>query len=167
MENKKQKENESNLKNLKEDYEILKEKYGLPEFRDFNEDFQIERISEIETDFLLREIRKFISDRISNYMRFLESLLNPTNAPLFIFSLCKALTANEKKEIENLYKDLMKIELELLEIDIRYSEEKEAEFIKSTFEFWKDFKRKWLGIIKTAKDNWDNKLESTNKGYFG
>lgn len=167
MDNKESGENESGLENLKKDYEILREKYNLPGFREFNEDFQIERISEIETDFLLREIRKFISDRISNYMRFLESLLNPTNAPLFIFSLCKALTANEKKEIEDLYKGLMKIELELLEIDIKYSEENEAEFIKNTFEFWKDFKKKWYEIIKTAKDNWDNKLESTNKGYFG
>ena len=158
---------ESCLEELKKNYEIYKNKYNLPEFSKLNQDFGIERIAEIETDLLLREIRKFIADRISNYLRFIESLLNPSNASIFIFSVCKTLDTGDKKEIEELYKELMKIELDLIEIDVEYIEEKEASFINDSYKKWSLFKVRWKKLIDAVKKNWDNKVDSNNKGYFG
>ena len=93
----KAKEKKSSLQDVKKEYEKFKEKYNLPEFKKLNEDFYIERASDVETDFLLREIRKFISDRYSNYMRFVEAILNPVNSPMFIFSVIKLLGKEDKK----------------------------------------------------------------------
>jgi hypothetical protein len=164
----KKSEDELTLEELKKNYELLKIKYNLPEFGELNKDFWIEKISETETDFILREIRKFITDRTTNYMRFLESMLNPSNASLFTFSFCKLLNSEEKKEIEELYKKLMKIELMIMDVDIIYSEEKEADFIKNSVKEWNDFKIKWKKIIEKVKTNWDKKSENgNNKCYFG
>jgi len=158
---------ESCLEKVKKDYEQYRMKYNLPEFDKLNQDFAIEKISEIETDLLLREVRKFIADRLSNYMRFIEGLLNPANASIFTFSICKTFNLEDKKEIEDMFKELMRLEIELMEIDIQYSEEKEANFIKNSFEKWSSFKTRWKKIVDVVKKNWDNRLESGNKGYFG
>jgi len=158
---------EFNLENLKKAYQKVQEKYDLPDFEKLNEDFQIEKLSEIETDFLLREIRKLIADRFFNYARFVESLLNPVNVSMLVFSVIKTLDVKGKERLTEIYKKLAKREIELIELDINSTEEKEAEFIKESYRLWQDIKKDFLSIIKIVKKNWDNKSEVNGKGYFG
>jgi len=70
---------ESALEELKEDYEKFKKIYKLPEFRQLNEDFDIEKVAQNETDFVLREVRRHMMDKIIAYLRFIEMLLNPSD----------------------------------------------------------------------------------------
>ena len=70
---------ESKLQELKDQYSELQKKHNLPSFDEMNKDFYIEKLAELESDLLMREIRKFISDRLYNYLRFIENLLNPQN----------------------------------------------------------------------------------------
>jgi len=157
----------ADLANLKKDYTQLEIKYCLPNFEQMNNDFQIEKLADVETDFLLREIKRLSSDKFFNYFRFIESLLNPTNAAMFTFSVIKTLGKEEKDKLSELYKKFFKIELEFIEIDINPSEEKEADFIKSFYKEWQIIKKEMLSIMQVVKENWDNKSESNNKGYFG
>lgn len=158
---------ESNLKELKENYKEIQEKYNLPAFERLNEDFHIEKIAENETELLIREVRKFIADRLFNYLRFIESFLNPVNVPMFVFSVIKIITSKEKEKLTEIYKKLAKIEVDLIELDIQFSEQKEAQFIKESYKIWQDIKEDMLNIIKMIKNNWDNKNETDSKGYFG
>lgn len=160
-------DDKSGLEILKKDYEVFRGKYGLPEFDALNREFGIEKIADSETDTLLKEVRKFMVDKIMNYMRFIENILNPVNAPMFVFSLIKLLTPEDKKQLEDLYKDFMKKELVFIELDLEFSEEKDAQFIKETFEFWNSAKRNLLGVIKNVDGKWDDKAEVNSKGYFG
>ena len=96
------------LEKIKKEYELLKIKYNLPEFKKLNENFQIEKAAESETEVLLKEIRKCIFDKISIYARFIESLLSPVNASLFTFSILRTLNSDDKKLMEEVYKKLMK-----------------------------------------------------------
>ncbi len=158
---------ENNLENLKEDYKKIQKGYDLPEFEKLNEDFQIEKLAEIETDFLVREIRKFMADKFMNYLRFIESILNPVNVPMFIFSIVKSIGADEKKKLTSVYKKLAKCEVELIRLDLEFSEDNEVKFVKETYELWQEMKKDILGIINVIKKNWDNKLQSNGKNYFG
>ena len=158
---------ESKLEKLKKDYEVIRNKYGLPSFEELNEDFQIEKAAEVETDILIREVRRFIADKLAGYMRFIETLLNPVNAPMFVFSIIKTLGMEEKKKDSEIYKKLTKNEIKLIRLDTEYSEEKEAEFIKSSYELWQEIKIVFLSILDKIDQNWDNKIEEKNKGYFG
>ncbi len=158
---------EYGLEELKKDYTKIEKKYNLPIFEKLNEDFQIEKIAEIETDFLLKEVRKLMTDKFSNYLRFIEALLNPVNAPMFIFSVVKSINNGEKKKLTEIYKKLAKIEVELIELDIKFLEEKEAEFIKRSYKIWQDIKEDILSVINVIKKNWDSKFEANNRGYFG
>ena len=155
------------LEKLKKEYEILRKKYNLPDFKDLNEDFHIEKIAEFETEILIREVRKFMGDKMLNYMRFIENLLNPINVPMFIFSIIKLLDAEEKKGFSEIYKELMKKEIQFIELDLEFDEKKEAEFIKHAYGFWQRIKKDLLKIIGKINKKWDDKFEVNSKGYFG
>ncbi len=160
-------ESKSNLEKLKKDYGKIQEKYFLPAFGELNADFGIEKIAEIETDFLVREIAKVMGEKFSNYLRFVELILNPVNSPVFIFSLIKTIGEDEKKKLAEIYKELTKIEVRLIELDVDFSEEKESRFVKETYDIWKRIKKDFLEIIEKIKSNWDNKSENNSKAYFG
>ncbi|MCX6747142.1 MAG: hypothetical protein NTU63_03345 [Candidatus Pacearchaeota archaeon] len=156
------------LNKLKELYAPLQVKYNLPEFSKLNEEFGVEKAADEETEFVLREIRKYVADKFLDYFRFIESILNPVNTPsIFIFSLTKTLSTKDREKIVEIYKKMAKVELNLMELDVEYSEEKEAEFIKESYTLWQDIKKDIKTVIDVIKKNWDNKLEENNKGYFG
>ena len=157
----------SDLEDLKEKYSVLREKYNLPEFDKLNEDFLIEKISDMETDFLLKEIIKFISEKVSNYFRIVQSLINPVNVPIFNYTIVKTFGVEEKTKLSSIYGKLSKVEIDLLEIDIKHSEKKEAEFIISVYNIWQEIKEDFLDVISVVKKNWDVKKEANGKGYFG
>jgi len=160
-------EKEYNLEVLKQEYKKIQEKHNLPSFEELNEDFNIEKASEVKVELLVREIRRFIADKLSNYMRFAEAILNPVNVQMFVYSLIKSLDAQEKEKLTEIYKKLSKNELKLIELDIDYSEEKEALFIRESYVVWQEMKKDLLDILEKANKNWDNKSESKNKDYFG
>lgn len=158
---------EYGLRNLKEDYRDIQEKYKLPSFKEMNEDFSIEKISDSETEILIREVRRYVSDKLANYLRFVETLLNPSNVQMFVYSVIKSLSSEDKEKLKEIYKILSKKELDLIELDLDFSEQKEADFIKSSFESWVEIKKDLLRIVGNAKDNFDVKQETKTKDYFG
>ena len=158
---------EKTLDDMKKDYFLLREKYNLPSFNELNTDFQIEKASDEETDFLLREIRKLVADRFFNYLRFVESLLNPVNVPMFAFSIVKTLGEKDKEKLTEIYKKLAKKEVELIELDIDSTDEKEAQFLKSSYELWQEIKKEFLEIVEVVKKNWDAESEKSGSGYLG
>ena len=158
---------EHDLNELKRNYKFLQEKYNLPSFENLNQDFGIEKAAEVETDFLIREIRKFIADKSSNYLRFIDTVLNPANAPMFVFSFIKMIGTEEKNKLAEIYKKLIKEEIKLIELDLDFSEEKEAKFIREFYEFWRVTKKELLEIVEKAGKNSDNKSEENSRGYFG
>jgi len=155
------------LDKLKEKYRAMQEKYNLPSFDELNKDFQIEKATEYETDFILREVRRYVTDKFFNYLRFIESILTPNNAPMFVFAITKTLGVKEREKLIELYKKIAKVDIDLIELDIEYSEEKEANSIKKYHEMWKSIKNELLEIVDVIKKNWDAKLEDNSKGYFG
>lgn len=157
----------SNLENLKKNYKKIQKQYGLPSFDDLNKDFQIEKLAEVETDFLIREIRKFVADKFSNYLRFIEAILNPVNAPMFIFSIIKTIGVKERNKLTGIYKKLAKIEVSLIKIDIEFHEEKEVAFVKESYNLWQEVKKDLLDVVSMIKKNWGNKFEVNGKSYFG
>lgn len=158
---------ELGLDGLKKEYERLQKKYKLPGFQQLNEDFDIERAAEKETELLLREIRKHVVDKVLSYLRFFEFWANPSSAPLFILSLAKTLSPDTKKAIDSLYKKLVEIELDVIEIDNTYSEKKEAEFIIRLTREWRPIKEDVSEIVRALKAGWKQKAEKKEKSYCG
>ncbi len=160
-------EKKFDLSQLKENYKSLREKYNLPSFEKLNEDFLIEKASESETDFILKEIRTCITEKFLNYLRFIESVINPANAPMFVFAITKTIGVKEKEKLMELYKKIAKVEIDVIGLDLEYSEKTEADAVRKYFELWQEMKKEFIGIVDVIKKNWDNKIEDNGKGYFG
>lgn len=158
---------EHNLERIKKQYEPLKKKYKLPEFSKLNEEFEIEKIQEKETDFLLREIRRAISDKIAAFLRFFELFLNPQAAPIFVLTSLKNFTVKEKEAIENIYKELVKLELVSVSLDISYKESKEGQFILEALKKWQEMKPEIQEIADSIVKFQGKVGEKKGKSYFG
>jgi len=168
MEKPKEKDEEFCLDNLKKEYGKFKEKYELPDFYELNKLFDIEDV-DYDSDFFLRRVRRVIADRIGGYSRFVDVILNPSNAPVFFFNVLKKLDSTDRENITNVYELLGNFELEMLGLDLDYSEEKEAEFIKKLFHvFNHDIRIKFLDVVKKLGNGKSNdKKESKGSSYFG
>ena len=160
-------EKESDLEILKNDYLKFQKKYNLPSFEELNKEFRIERIAEIQTDFLLREIRNQIEEFLDNFLRFNETISNPINAPSFFFDIINSMTKENKEKIDEIQKKLSNLIIERMEL-IDYSEEKEAEFIKKADKIWKEIKKDFIEIMRSLGKKSDKKNnENSGKAYFG
>ena len=160
-------DNVSGLDELKKQYNVLKEKHGLLEFSEMNKIFDIEEI-DIETEFLLRKIRRVVSEKLAGYLRFIEVILNPSNAPMFFFKLIKKLEEEDKKGLTEIYEVLGKFELEIVKLDLDYNEEKEAEFVKKIYHlFTEEISKKLLAVVEKMGNGVGKEKKVEIGSYFG
>ena len=158
---------ERNLDELKRDYSVLEKKYGLPSFQELNQDFEIEDLSETETDFLLRIIRKSLIEKTAFFSKFIEVIINPgEGGSLFVFSIAKALSTEDRKVLAKIYEQISKFQLESIKRDISYSEKEEAVFIKKICSFWEEAKKTLFNTLDIIDSNWDNESKKSEKSYF-
>lgn len=154
------------LKKLKEAYLVIKKKHNLPSFEELNKDFKIEKLAEVETDFLIREVRCVVSDTFDHFLRFIEALLNPVDVPIFLYPVIKSLGSKDKEKLTEIHKKVAALEIGLMKLLI-YSEEKEVEFIKKAYNLWQEVKVEFVELIEVIEKKLDIKLDKKNNSYFG
>lgn len=159
-------EKDTCLGHFKKQYEPLRKKYKLPGFDELNREFEIEKVQERETDFILREIRKGIGEKIGAFLRFFEAVLNPVVAPAFILSALKNFSNSDKEAIKDNYQSLVEIELKSIKLDIDYNEKEEAQFILRTLKTWQSIKPSLKSVMDSlSKVNIEG--EKKRNSYLG
>jgi len=148
-------------------YEKLRKKYSLPEYRELSQDFNIEKLNEKESDYLLRNIRKVIDEKLSAYMNFFEIIINPSLPTLFIFQIIKKIDSDIRKKINKNYKVLSKFQIESMKLDTLYDEKSEAGFIKEIFSEWQKLKKEIYDLIENFEYNLEENEEGRKESYFG
>lgn len=151
---------------VKKKYESYIKKYGIPNFEEINNDFDIAKI-DYDSLNLLRDVRKTMNLKFSSLMQFVELLLNPSNGSTFNMYLVRGINGSEKEILNELFNSLGRIEIDAFYLDIVYSEEKEADFIKANFEEWQKLKPKLSKVVDSLKVNWTKDSGRKTKSYFG
>lgn len=156
------------LAKLKKQYSLLQVKYKLPKFSELNEDFDIEKLQDRETEHLLKGVRRAMIEKIANVIRFLELLLNPseTPTPMFIYAILKNITPETRKSIESLYKELSNLELGSIGLDVSHNEKEEAYFIKAVYQSWSKHQPDLKQITQRLSMSW-KKDKKSERGYLG
>jgi len=152
---------------LKQAYLNLQQKHNLPEFTNLAQDFDIEKIQDKETTFLLREIRRAINEKITAYTQLFETLINPNAPPMFVFSILRNISTENKDTIKKTYKTLSKIQIEAMKLDTIYNETAEAKFINDTFDTWQELKPTIHKLIENFKTSLETDDNSKKRSYFG
>lgn len=153
--------------NLEKTYNEFRQKHNLPEFKKLIQDFDgIEKIQDKEPIFLIREIRRAINEKITAYIQFLETLINPNAPPIFIFSILKNISTDDKNTIKEIYKTLSKSQIEIMKLDTIYNETVEIKFINNIFNEWQDIKPKIYKLIENFEANFETDDTSKKSSYF-
>ena len=155
------------LKKLKADYEKIAKKYSLLNFKEMNEKFEIERLAGRETDMLIREIRRVMMEKASNYFKFTEILINPGSAPMFFLTAIKQMNGIARKPLEELYVELGKLEVEAIALETIYEEKKEVLFIKKISQEWERISKKFSELMGNVLKSIEGQTEKKDKNYFG
>ena len=160
-------EKENKLEKLKADYEKIRMKYSLPNFQFMNEDFEIELIAEENTEILVRRVRKNVRDKIHAMIVVFETFINPTSAPMFVFNIIKGFNNDEKEIIEKLYKKFAELEIDAFNLEVKYDEKAEADYIKKVCELWKSSELDLKKIYESMKASYGLESKKSDKSYFG
>lgn len=139
------------LKDIKMGYEVSAKKYKLPNFKELNEEFEIERINH-ETETVLRAVRKVMMEKVINMLGFLEMFLNPVNVPRMYMPYIKSISASDKKVIDKMYDDFSALTMEGIDYEVDYTEEGEAKLIKKTFDMWNSVKPSLRRLLSNMKN---------------
>jgi len=151
---------------VKERYLELSKKYRLPSFDEIDNEFEISTIE--KEHFLLREIRRKITEKIEVYAKILEEILHPD--PPTVSNMYESGVFDEKSrdEIFVLFKKLMYLNRLSVEASIDENEQKSSDYINAVFKNWKDIKKEFLRHIKNAKESWLRDIDIKEKlGYLG
>jgi hypothetical protein len=153
--------------NFEEIYNDLAQKYSLPEFKEIAEDFDIEKITDKESIFLIREVRRTMNEKISAYIHLFETLINPNSPPMFVFSILRNVSTSDKETIKKIYKALSRTQIEVMKLDTIYNDKDEAKFINETFIIWQELKPIVYKLIEGFESSFEEDDSDKNKSYFG
>lgn len=155
------------LATLKKNYALLEKQHKLPSFTQLNTYFDIDRLDQ-EHDFLLRDIRKSMMEKVLEFIRLTETLLTPNSAPPLFLQFVRSMNSDEQKKIQGVYETLINLELDSIACDIQYSASSEAALIKSMYESWLKITPDLQMIAALMKRNFSERPSSKkDKSYFG
>jgi hypothetical protein len=136
---------------IQKKYNELAKKHKLPEYSAINHDFEICTIE--NEDFLLREVRRKIVEKIDKFLPVLDSVLMP-DTNIADMQECHVFTDKQKAKMYELYKKMMHLQRYSFEVAIDEAEESSAAYIKEAFESWQSIKKELKTTIATLKDSW-------------
>ena len=151
---------------IEKQYNELRKKFKLPEFKDLDNEFEISDLE--ETNFLLKAIIRRIAERFDFYTTMLEEVLQPDTSNLYAMHETRFFDENEKKRMYDLYSRLMNFNRQFIEVTLENNEKNAVDFINSIFNEWNGLKQELLGVINKMKSSW--KTETYIKedlGYLG
>ncbi len=152
---------------IEKQYSELKKRYNLPEFKEINFELEISDLE--ETSFLLRAIIRRIAEKLDFYSTMIEEVLQPDASNLYAMHEIRYFDENEKKQMYELYIQLMNFNRQSIELSLERNEKHEADFINNFLHDWKSIKNELLKFVKKMRDSWRTEEADIKEdlGYLG
>lgn len=143
----------------KEDYDKYKEKYPeLPTYEELDWEFEISEID--KNTFILRHIRRRMTNKIERLAEILQSILQPDPASFIDIYECRMYNDEDKKQIFEICRKLMQHSRNFMEVALKRDDKLEAEAIAAACKDWKENKEKVVEHIKKMKESWTKDVET-------
>ena len=152
-------------KSIRDMYDKEKKKFNLPDYDNLDFEFEISNIE--EGYFIIREIRRKISDKLETFIKLLEDVLQPETTVANLHE-CNFFDEEEKEKIFKLYSKLMRLNRKSLCLGLNPDDKEEAEFISNVFSEWESIKKDVTHVLTKMKESWEKEAEAKeNPQYFG
>lgn len=153
------------MTDIKKNYESLRKKYKLPEFKKLDSAFEISTID--DGKFLSRDIRRKIFEKLETYSKIIEGILHPETTLNNLYE-SRFFSEKDKEGIFKLYKELMILQKKALIIGTLESEKEDAEFIKHSFNKLSSMNSELKKIFEKLKTAWEKETDiKEDLEYFG
>ena len=150
---------------IRKEFEKLGKKFDIPSFEELDSEFEISLIE--HKQFMLREIRKKICERLESVIKVLDEILQPDTNINNLYE-CKEFNDEEKGDIFKLYKRLMVLNRWSAKVNITHIDEEEAEFINESYKELKELKSQLVNIMEKLKESWKKDTDiQEDLGYMG
>jgi len=152
---------------MKQRYQKHAKEYNLPDFSYIDHEFDI---SLLEGErYLLRAIKDKIVNKIDDYVKILEDVLNPDSSSYSSIYETRALSEDDKLKILMIHKQLMILLRKALIVSIDNREKDIADFINEVYDKWEKFKPGLKKIAKDLQKAWEeeNFKKAERAGYLG
>ena len=149
---------------IKEQYEKLRKQLNLPDFNKLNHEFEISTIDEEE--FLLRNIRKKIIEKIDFLLKALHPVIEPEQ---LVSDMQEAshFSNDETTDAFQLYKQLKILDKIALEVSVDENDEDTAKFIVQVMNEWPEIKKHMKIIAQKMQKAWEKeKVSKEETGYL-
>ena len=149
-----------------QEYAKLSKKYKLPKFKDIDAEFEISSLD--NEKFLIKNILRSISEKLEFYIEVIGSLVHPDGSSISSMYEIRFFSEDEKNDMYNLFKRLMKIDRNVIELVLKNDEKEQSDFLNKFFIDWINIKKELLNYIKKMKDSWGKQSTiEEDIGYFG
>ena len=154
-------------KEIEKQYNELKKKRKLPEFKEIDREFEISDLE--ETNFLLQAIVRRIAEKLDFYSTMLEEVMQPDTSNLYAMHETRYFDDDEKKQMYELYTKLMNFNRQSIEASLMHNEKEDSDFISNLFDEWKVLKQELLKFVKKMRASWKTEEADIKEdlGYLG
>ena len=151
---------------IEKEYSKLSKKYKLPKFKEIDNEFEISTLE--SPSFLIKNILRKIEEKLGFYIEVIGNLVHPDASSLSSMYEIRYFSDDEKDEIYNLFKKLMKVDRSIVEVVLENDEKKQAEFLNKFFSNWLGTKKELLKYIEKMKESWEKQSTiEEDTAYFG
>ena len=152
---------------VKKDYEVLKKKYNLPDFEALDKEFEISTIE--KPDFLLRNIKKKICEKLELAADLLAKLIQPETSSIADLYEYRCFSDKDKKSIFELYSKILYLHRKLLETDLLLDDAEDASIIRHAAKEWPVLRKQVIPFVKALEACWEKTPESehVHREYLG
>ena len=128
----------------------------MPDFKKLDAFFDI---SDMECkEFLLKNIKKRISEKIAGYCELIDSIFQP-DATLASMHESKFISEKERNAATDIYTSFMKLSRRSNELSVEDVEAENAGFIKEAFDVYSRNKDKLKELLSFLRESWAKKDE--------
>lgn len=141
------------MADVKHEYEDLKKKFkGLPDWNSLNNEFELSLIE--KPDFLLRQIKDKIEEKLQWLQENLEKIINPDTSSFADMTECTVFTDTEKRMVLELYKKVVLLKRNIIEANLLQEDSADVESIKKALDEWPSLRQDSLNFVKKLKTAW-------------
>jgi hypothetical protein len=147
-------------------YKECQTRFHLPAFAILDKEFEVSTIE--KPAFLLRNIRRKISERIDHVIQLLDPLIQPDPNSFMHVQEYRALNDSERHELISNFQELNALFLACIEAELAADEAQDAAVISKATESWPKLREALRPFIQKVASSWLKRVEhKAHVGYFG
>lgn len=154
------------LKEIKREYEKVKDKYNLPDFDQLNLEFEFKPMQEDTS--VIKHVSRRMGEKVVYFSRSIDAILFSFGNSIVLNYENKMLTDKEKDNITELHKKIMFFDRSIWVLEINGDEEAYVKFIKDLWEEWFALKEGVYDYAKKIREGWKKEsIEDRGESFFG